>query len=691
MDSKDQREIVKYLRTVWHYNDVWVDEEIRGGQVWWNEILKHIADCDIFIYLLSNASLTSQYCQAEYKESKRLRKQFLPVVVRPDAPLPDEITSTHYIDVYDDEDTFRFANLLGSINILYEEIDSSLKPLSNTPTPCPNVPTFEEERNATPISASVIANLFSNNGESLLHEMAEIELDLMEGFNKSLQDFLKDRPFVINSFELPLIQVDVLDWVKTLEKEFKNDEYYPKTMPICNVPKKDNTVRPATVLQIKDQTIYNACVLECFKFIYEVTKWSEETVKFSNPLHLKKNGKGWKSKYWLRALKNCLSESLSRLDKGYKYVVFADITAFYENIDLQLLKSDLLSIGSPSSVVNVIYSCLQIWSQVQGRGLPQGYSSSDILAELYLNSIDKNLFDMGYSHIRWVDDFRIFCHTKAQAKQALIDLSLLLRKKGLNLHPSKTKIVTKNEAYSDIQGLTPELESLEDLFSKEFRQAVSALNLSGITFSEMDELFLSKQPLAGTLARLQEAYKTYIINNHDVGFDGTLFRFLLNRIGWLKSNFAVFHCLAILNKYPEHTNSVMKYFSNIRILGDKYIQSELATYLNSDEAIYAYQKYVIFKTFSDCNVSPNNEILYIARRITFDYSQPPYLVSVCRKYLSDFGFYSDLEMLETRLDYAQNELEECEIISCLKGLEDFRRNLLAQKYRSPLHQRAFKL
>jgi hypothetical protein len=73
------------------------------------------------------------------------------------------------------------------------------------------------------------------------------------------------------------------------------------------------------------------------------------------------------------------------IDAGAAYVVMADITAFYENIDLGLLLSDLIE------AINQISSCLNKWAQVQGRGIPQGQSPSDILAKLYLNSIDQTL------------------------------------------------------------------------------------------------------------------------------------------------------------------------------------------------------------------------------------------------------------------------------------------------------------
>ncbi len=60
----------------------WVDEELTGGDDWWKEILKAIHEADIFIYLLSNESVNSPYCKAEFTEARRLQKRIILVQVR---------------------------------------------------------------------------------------------------------------------------------------------------------------------------------------------------------------------------------------------------------------------------------------------------------------------------------------------------------------------------------------------------------------------------------------------------------------------------------------------------------------------------------------------------------------------------------------------------------------------------------
>ena len=37
----------------------WFDQDLSGGHQWWEEILKQIRECDVFIFILSPESLDS--------------------------------------------------------------------------------------------------------------------------------------------------------------------------------------------------------------------------------------------------------------------------------------------------------------------------------------------------------------------------------------------------------------------------------------------------------------------------------------------------------------------------------------------------------------------------------------------------------------------------------------------------------
>ena len=61
--------------------EVWLDEELRGGDVWWDEILGRIRGCDVFLFALSTNSRQSKPCQAELQYARDLGLPVLPVQI----------------------------------------------------------------------------------------------------------------------------------------------------------------------------------------------------------------------------------------------------------------------------------------------------------------------------------------------------------------------------------------------------------------------------------------------------------------------------------------------------------------------------------------------------------------------------------------------------------------------------------
>jgi serine/threonine kinase PknH len=44
---------------------VWLDEDLGGGEAWWTQILEQVRDCTVFVLALSKNSLSSKPCRAE--------------------------------------------------------------------------------------------------------------------------------------------------------------------------------------------------------------------------------------------------------------------------------------------------------------------------------------------------------------------------------------------------------------------------------------------------------------------------------------------------------------------------------------------------------------------------------------------------------------------------------------------------
>ncbi len=79
--------------------DAWLDEELTGGEAWWNAILEQIRGCEVFIAALSKNYLESKPCQAELGYAQDLGRPILPVQIGPlDSMRVNPLASVQAID-----------------------------------------------------------------------------------------------------------------------------------------------------------------------------------------------------------------------------------------------------------------------------------------------------------------------------------------------------------------------------------------------------------------------------------------------------------------------------------------------------------------------------------------------------------------------------------------------------------------
>jgi hypothetical protein len=80
------------------------------------------------------------------------------------------------------------------------------------------------------------------------------------------------RVFIRNPFEVQLLEGDLSDYLNDLGGRIRNDEYHPKPMHVCDVPKGGGLVRPGSFLSVEDRIVYYACLGACMPNIYETLR-----------------------------------------------------------------------------------------------------------------------------------------------------------------------------------------------------------------------------------------------------------------------------------------------------------------------------------------------------------------------------------------------------------------------------------
>lgn len=495
-----------------------------------------------------------------------------------------------------------------------------------------------------------------------------MELDIQLAWQRIKLD-LKERNFVKPVFLPAVIQSDLETWLGGLKHDFEAGNYQPHSMDVVEIPKGKGLIRPGSLLHITDNLFFTALVQECYQSVLQRVSWSQNKVDFAYIM----TDDNIRSRYWFQykvlGWTNFRTKSIEAINKGAQYVIITDITGFYDNIDIPTLISDLRACGVSSEIVGKISGCLNKWCLVQGKGVPQGNSASDLLAKLYLDTVDVGLVNQGFEHLRYVDDIRLFCRNVGQAKKALMALSRLLRKRGLNLQSAKTRIITSKEALNEIESVQPIIERVTNRINEEI---FSIFNSASYNIELTDD---DSTPVE----IVKETMSTYFINAKDELFDKTLFHFLINRLIELKESFALDYCLSILVEHPEETEYILKYSKSFTESEEDVatlikMSERLLEFLVSEDAVYDYQAYQILEWMRANLKLPSEKLLTVARAYAFENNKPYYLRSVARNILGDFGNHADIDRLEECIQASAADTEIAELVCCVSKMEKARRN-----------------
>ena len=175
---------------------------------------------------------------------------------------------------------------------------------------------------------------------------------------------------------------------------------------------------------------------------------------YSFPIPINKNNKlgilrsGRMIYEWITmAEKDLVAEAHS-----YQYIVRTDITNFYPSIYTHSIawifnnREESRKDKDYSLLGNKIDKLLQLANDTKTNGIPIGSALSDLIAELLLAKIDRNIsnkikdLDIDFLAVRFKDDYRILCNSKDDGDKilkiindCLIDFNLYMNEKKTNI------------------------------------------------------------------------------------------------------------------------------------------------------------------------------------------------------------------------------------------------------------------
>ena len=131
-------------------------------------------------------------------------------------------------------------------------------------------------------------------------------------------------------------------------------------------------------------------------------------------------------------------------DEGYRHVLDADLRAFFDLVDWELLEAHLRAYFGRESIVDLLMRWVRAPVEFADQriertsGLPQGAVISPLLANLYLDSFDEAMSRRGFRVVRYADDFVVLCRSGEDVQRARDAVQEELTKLRLELSPEKT-------------------------------------------------------------------------------------------------------------------------------------------------------------------------------------------------------------------------------------------------------------
>lgn len=224
-----------------------------------------------------------------------------------------------------------------------------------------------------------------------------------------------------------------------------------------------NFCHPYRIAHIKDRCSKKDRELKMSKFYTDQCAFHAIKIIYE-PIVLKG------SYYWSCA--NLKGRGIKRAYKGtvrgvekYNYCLEMDIKGFYGNIDNELLKSVI-----DSKIKDTKFKAVLFYVIDQTIGQPIGNVLSPLNAELFLQELDTELCKIkGIFHIRYADDFRIFCNNKRKLhKVARFVIKYLNEERHLTIKPNWQVYKINSKTKEEVRNNARKVDFIGYCFSKDY-------------------------------------------------------------------------------------------------------------------------------------------------------------------------------------------------------------------------------
>ncbi len=214
---------------------------------------------------------------------------------------------------------------------------------------------------------------------------------------------------------------------EVIKKRLLEGSYKPGAAKRRDIPKPSGGTRPLSIPNVQDRFVQQL-LLGVLRPVFEP--------RFSESRYGSRPG---------RSAHDAVEAAQSFAREGFTHVVDMDITKFFDKVNHDILMSKIGTVIGDKAVMKLIGKYLRAGVVMPDglkvsseEGTPQGGPLSPLLANIYLDALDKELEKRGLRFARYADDCNIYVKSQAAAERVLASLTGWI-KHHLRLEVSESK------------------------------------------------------------------------------------------------------------------------------------------------------------------------------------------------------------------------------------------------------------